>query len=328
MITVIGEALIELARTPDETTLRALPGGSALNVAIGAARLGCPAALVARLSRDPFGQLLRRHAARNGVDLSAAPESDEPTTLAVQDRNARAQLYFGGAASSPWSSAELAWIPAATTVLHVGSLAWCAGTSGGRVLRAAARLRQRGALVCMDVNVHPEVMRTPGRARILLDRPVRSADVIRASTEDIGWLHPGRAPQAVAEQWLSLGPSLVVVTSGSGAALAFRGSGSVLHRPPYPANIVDTAGAADAFTAVLLTALHRLRAEGRTVPSVSAPDLGAVLDVACAAAGITAERTGADPPTAAELAPAVGLASRRLRPVPGNGVLTGSAQRS
>src|ERR1700733_5226220 len=90
VITVLGEAVVRLAPTSDETTVRALPGGSALNIAIAAVRLGDPAALMARLSGDPFGQLLRRHAARNGVNLSAAPDADEPTTIEVlPDRGER-----------------------------------------------------------------------------------------------------------------------------------------------------------------------------------------------------------------------------------------------
>jgi sugar/nucleoside kinase (ribokinase family) len=54
MITVVGEALIHLARTSDATMLRASPGGNALNVAVAAARLGYPTALIARLSRDLY----------------------------------------------------------------------------------------------------------------------------------------------------------------------------------------------------------------------------------------------------------------------------------
>jgi hypothetical protein len=52
MITVMGEALMHLSPAPDETTLHAMPGGSALNIAVAVARLGYPAALMARLSRD------------------------------------------------------------------------------------------------------------------------------------------------------------------------------------------------------------------------------------------------------------------------------------
>jgi fructokinase len=302
MITVVGEALIDLALASDDGAVRALPGGSALNIAVGAARLGYPAALMARISRDPFGELLRRHAIRNGVDLSAAPDADEPTAIAVAPgaagRPADAGVY--SAAGWQWTSDELSWIPAATTVLHIGSLAWCAAPSATRVLRAAARVRQRGALVCMDLKVHPEVMGSPGRGHILLERAFKLADVVRASIEDIGWMYPERAPQAVAEQWLRLGPGLIVVTCGPSGAMAIRGSGSVLHRPAYPAEAIDTAGVGDAFTAALLGAMHRLGDEGKTPRALTARDLAEVLDSAILAAAMTCERPGADPPTATE----------------------------
>jgi fructokinase len=305
MITVMGEALIDLALAPDDETVQAAPGGSALNIAVGAARLGYPAALMARISRDPFGELLRRYALRNGVDLSAAPDADEPTAIAVAQGDAGrpfdAGVYSSAAVGWQWTSDELSWIPAATTVLHIGSLAWCGAPSATRVLRAAARVRQRGALVCMDLNVHPEVMGTPGRGHILLERAFKLADVVCASIEDIGWMYPERAPQAVAEQWLRLGPGLIVVTCGPSGAMAIRGSGSVLHRPAYPAEVIDTAGVGDAFTAALLAAMHRLGDEGKTPRALTAYDLAEVLDAAILAAAMTCERPGADPPTASEL---------------------------
>lgn len=304
MITVIGEALIDLVPTSDATMLRALPGGSALNTAVSVARLGHPAALVAPLSRDRFGQLLRRYAVRNGVDVSGAPEADEPTAIAVASAgiggDLRASLYASGAATWQWTTGDLAWIPADTTVLQIGSLAWSVPSSAAAVLRVAKRLRQRGALVCMDLAVHPEVLRTPGQGRIVLERPLRAADVVRADVEDIGWLYPGRTPQTVAEQWLRLGPELVVVTSATGA-MAFRGPGSVLHRPGYPADAVDATGGHDAFTAALLTALHDHNWKAAGASGLSAVPLSQVLDLAILVAGMTCERPGADPPTALEV---------------------------
>ena len=209
MITVMGEALIDLALASDDETVRAVPGGSALNIAVGAARLGYPAALMARISRDPFGELLRRYAIRNGVDLSAAPDADEPTAIAVapgaQPPGRRGRL-LGRRRGLAVDSDELSWIPAETSVLHVGSLAWCAAPSATRVLHAAARVRRRGALVCMDLNVHPELMGTPRPRPHPPQRAFKLADVVRASVEDIGWMYPERAPEAVAEQWLGSAP--------------------------------------------------------------------------------------------------------------------------
>lgn len=314
MITVLGGALVNLVQTSDETVMRALPGGGAFNIAIGAARQGFPTALMARFSRDAFGQLLRRHAERAGVDLSAASEADEPTTIALiparPTRNTRRSLYLEGTASRQWSPAELALIPSATTVLHIASAVHWPAPVMARIVRAADRFRRRGALVSIDLNIRPEITEalseTPGQSRLLMDRLLRSADVIRTSTGDIGWLYPKRAPQAVAESWLNLGPGLVVVASGAGGTLAVRSSGLALHRrwhhgsAPECVNGADRAinaiRAADAFTAGLLGALYQLKQKEICIQRLSAEDLTGVLDSALHAAGAPVDRTLTSPP--------------------------------
>jgi fructokinase len=331
MITVIGEVLVDLVPASDDTTLRIQPGGSPLQVAIGAARLGHPVALMARLSSDYLGGLLRRHLIRHGVDLEAAPDADEPTTLAVAaagaDPRGAARLYAEGTADWQWSSAELAQLPAATTVLHLGALASAIAPGAGRVLRAAARQRRRGALVCFDPNVHPEMLGSPARGRLLVERAVMSADVVKASPADIGWLYPGRALADIAEHWLSLGPDLVVITSGRDGALAVRAPRSVLHRPAYPARVADAAGAGDAFTAALLGGLYQLGQHGASFRDLSGADLGRLLDACVAAAGLACERPGPILPTKSELRRALAPSGpperehacglpRRKRPVP------------
>ena len=103
------------------------------------------------------------------------------------------RLYAGGASSGHWAPDDLAGLPRDTSVLHVGSLVWWDARNAARMLRAVSRLRQRGAAVWMDLKAYPEMMRTPGQSRILLERPLRSADIVHAAACDIGWLYPGRA---------------------------------------------------------------------------------------------------------------------------------------
>lgn len=299
MITVLGGALINLVPTADETVLRAFPGGSALNIATATARQGFPVALMARLSRDPFGQMLRRYARQSGVDLSAAPEADEPTTIAVvpagsaQRHGGRwerdGSIYVERTAWRQWTSAELEWMPSATTVVHVGSVTHWPGPVLMRILRAAARFQQRGAMLVIGPGARPSaaaaLMETPGENRILFDRAVRSADVIQASVDDIAWLYPGKAPEAVAESWLHTGPDLLVIIRGPGSAVALREPGIAVHRPSRRAanaNGEDGSGAnaAEAFTAGLLGALYRLRQRKLALRELNAEGLTAILDTA------------------------------------------------
>jgi fructokinase len=219
-------------------------------------------------------------------------------------KSVRRSLYLEGTASRRWSPAELALIPSETTVLHIGSAVHWPAPVMARVLRTADRLRRRGALVSVDLNIRPEIVEaldeTPGQSRLLLDRLLRSADVIRTSTADIGWLFPERAPQAVAESWLKLGPGLVIVAFGASGAMAVRGSGSALHRQSHRGDArersdracrVDGAGAADGFTAGLLGTLYELNQKERPIQELAAEDLAEMLDSALEAAGTSVDGT-------------------------------------
>ena len=287
MITVIGEVMVKLVPEPGSSLVQASPGGSALRIAIQAARLGYPTALMARLSRDPLGQYLRMHAASNGLDLSASPDADEPTMIAVASADADAggteSLYFRDTASWQWSAAELGWIPADTTVLHIDLLACCMLPGSKWILRAAARQRDRGALVCLSVGVKPAVMGSPARGQLLMDRSIQAADLVTASLADISWLYPGRGAEAVARLWLARGPELVVITCGGDGLVAVRKSGTVLYRAtgrqPTPATEIDAA-----FTGALLGGLHELSDSGVSFEALSTSELASVLDRATATA--------------------------------------------
>lgn len=286
MITVIGEAMVALMPEPGSGLMQASPGGSAFTSAIGASRLGYPTALMARLSRDSLGQFLRMHAANNGLDISASPEADEPTMIAVAaeaDGGSTDSLYFRDTASWQWSAAELGWIPADTAVLGLDVLDCCVLPGSTWVLRAAARQRCRGATVCLHVTARPAVMGSPTRGQLLLDRPVKAADLVTTSLEDISWLYPGRGAEAVARLWLAEGPELVVVTCGSDGLVAVRKSGTVLYRATGLQHASVTEFDA-AFTGALLGGLHDLSDAGASIETLSTRDLASVLDTAIAAA--------------------------------------------
>jgi fructokinase len=287
VITVIGAAMVKLVAAPGSGLMQASPGGTAFTTAIRAARLGYPTALMARLSRDSLGQFLRLHAASNGLDVSASPEADEPTMMAIVSADADADspdsLYFRETASWQWSAAELGWIPASTTVLDLDLLDCCVLPGSTPILRAAARQRQRGAIICLNVTVTPAVMGSPTRGRLLVDRPVKVADLVITSLADISWLYPGRGAEAVARLWLAEGPELVLVTCGSDGLVAVRKSGTVLYRAaglqPVPVAAFDAA-----FTGALLGGLHELTDAGVSIEALSASQLASVLDAATATA--------------------------------------------
>lgn len=304
LLTVIGEALIDLVPGPGPGDYRARAGGSPYNVAVGLARLGHRTALMARLADNAFGRLLREHAAAEGIDLSSAPHAPEPTTLAVVSLDAEGHasydFYLDGTADWQWTDAELARIPPDTAVLHVGSLASWTAPGDHRIRTAAAHARAHGeALISFDPNIRPLILGGPEQARPRVEGFVGVAHLVKASREDVQWLYPRLDLEQIGARWLGLGALAVVITDGAHGAFAFRADMAPMLRPGRAVQLVDTIGAGDAFTSGLLGGLVRRGLHTpRQLSRCPAGLLAATVDEAILISALTCERIGADPPAA------------------------------
>ncbi|MFL6136777.1 MAG: carbohydrate kinase family protein [Frankiaceae bacterium] len=302
MIVVCGEALVDLVRLPGEPrAYAALPGGGPASTAVALARLGTPVQLLARLSGDDFGTMLRAHLAGNGVGLDLAARASEPTALAVagvdEHGAARYAFYLDGTADRQWSAGELpATLPPGTRAIHAGSLSLALAPGADRLHELLTRSRP-AATVMLDPNVRPAVL-----DGLDIGRWLPLADLVKASDDDLALLHPGRDPLDAARSWIGAGPAVVVVTRGREGAVAVTGERTV--EVPAPAvEVVDTVGAGDAFGAALLHALDRGGALGGRLDRLDADLLRRALGFAARAAAVTCTRRGADPPRGDELPP-------------------------
>ncbi|MER5639082.1 carbohydrate kinase [Kitasatospora sp. NPDC002227] len=299
MITVVGEAIMDLV-SPRQGPATAHPGGSPANVAVGLGRLGHPVTLLTRLGDDPYGARLADHLTTSGVTLPAGTVDGAATSTAI------ARTGESGSATYEF---DITWQlpdtpPAPGTCLHTGSIAAVLEPGASTVRRLVAAARGR-TTISYDPNCRPSLMGSPEQARPRIEALVASADVVKASEEDLAWLHPGRTPLATAQAWLALGPALVVVTLGADGSLGLCRAGTTT-RPAPPVTVADTVGAGDAFTAGLLDALHRRdllgpAAAGR-LRDLSPHTLADLLDEASLVSALTCTRPGANPPTTAELA--------------------------
>ena len=320
MVCVIGEALIDLvmdpatAASPGPKAYLAHPGGSPFNVAIGLARLGRPAQLLARLSGDAFGRQLRAHAEANGVDLSYAVDAAESSTVAVvsldAQRNAGYDFYRTGTADWQWSAAELDRMPADTSWIHTGSLAsWTQPGAGVISDQLRRRRERRPVVISYDPNIRPALLPDHPSAVSQVEAMVCLADVVKASAEDLDWLYPGQGVDDVLRRWQRLGASVVVVTDG-GRGARFLAGDEIGAAPARPVRVVDTVGAGDAFMAGLINALAAggHAAVGPAGHAALGPAgqavVAAAVEEAILVAALTCARAGANPPTAAELAAA------------------------
>jgi fructokinase len=312
---VIGESITDIVVRDGVSVDH--PGGSPLNVSFGVSRLGLGTTFLTRLGDDPAGLALEQHLVAAGVVVvpQPLPGVRSATAQATIDTTGSASYLFDIDWQLPRISLEQVAVGGDTaTVVHFGSIGAFLepGASEVEALIAAAGV---GSLVTYDPNIRPQLIGSRDAARRRVESHLRLSDLVKASDEDIEWLYPGANPREIAQSWLELGPSVVVVTRGSEGSFALGREGISAELPSRKVTLVDTIGAGDSFMAGLIFGLVNLAAahsasegdsEGdsdtrRRVPTFSANDLATLLDIATACGAITVSRAGAMPPTYDEL---------------------------
>lgn len=313
VVAVAGEALVDLVPAPVGDYFEIAPGGSPANVALGLARLGVPARLLARISDDLLGRRIREHLTHNGVQLDHAVEAKEQTSLAMvsldADGSPAYDFRISGTADWQWTPAEVdgaldSGPNGPVVALHSGSLALTT-PPGDAVLRDLLARASESVTISYDPNCRPMLMGDPATVLGGVHELLGVADVVKVSTEDLSWLLPGMSAEQVVDDWLSRGPTLVAITLGSDGVLAGTSAGLRARRPGMPVKVIDTVGAGDTFSAALLAGLHRgnmLGADNRAkLQSMDYSTLDELLFDAVLAAAIACSRRGADPPTRGDL---------------------------
>jgi fructokinase len=305
-VTVIGESLVDvisdlrqMARTEEH------PGGSPLNVAVGAARLDLPTTLVTHYDDDRHGLMVEEHLLSNRVTVVRGGSAPTSTATAMLSPEGAATYAFDitwdiNGASLP----ALAAVEASTHV-HTGSIAavFPPGDQATLVLVEAAR---EHATVSYDPNCRPGISPDVAAARTQSELFVAASDLVKASDEDLAWLYPHRTPEDTLQAWLEMGPAIVALTRGAdGPVILTRHSRAEMTAEPV--TVADTVGAGDSFMAALISGLAQLGAlgaEGKPrLQALASDELHALAAYANRAAGITCSRPGANPPHAAELGP-------------------------
>ena len=290
---VVGEALVDVVLTADGARTEH-PGGSPLNVAVAASRLGVPCTLAAQLGADGRGELIRRHVEASDVRVQALPPVATTGT-------ATARLDSDGAATYDF---EITWAPETVpdpesyAAVHTGSIALALAPGSDRVLELLARARELGVPTTVDPNVRLAITPDVSTVRTVVDQAIRLAWGVKLSDEDADVLMPGLSAERVLDEILAAGPALVALTRGS-APMLF-GSGKARAEVAAPATrVADTIGAGDtAMGAMLATCWDR---GWLGAASLDDEQLAAVGQVAVEAAAITCSRPGADPPWLAEM---------------------------
>ena len=294
---VVGEVLIDLI--PEVTDRKPVVGGGPANTAKALAKLGIDTQFIDGISTDQYGQMAKKELITAGLKLDYVKYSDKPTCLATvsisDSGSASYEFVIENTATFDFTSE---WLPNPQTdrpsLLHIGTLATVI-EPGSSVLVEWAQSVARVAPVVFDPNIRPAVISDRQQYLAQVERWVEISSAVKVSYEDIRWLYPSLEIDQVVNNWLTRGPSLVVVTYGDKGLAGYR-KGEVVIVEAVKTAVADTVGAGDTVGAILVEAIVK---DG--LDNLTGVRLETMLKRAAKAAAITVSRIGANAPTSEEL---------------------------
>lgn len=297
----MGEALIDII-IDAEGELTSVIGGGELNTARAIARLGVPVSFLGGISTDPLGVRIRRSIEADGIRLALTNGVPAPTTLAI------AQIAPDGSATYRFlledtsmaavdPAAALAAVPADCSFLHLGSI----GLAVEPFAQAAVAVVQGSPdtrIVMFDPNFRPAISGVSAVFQSAWQSLLPRVDILKASTEDLGYLFPSRAPLESARALHEEYGFVVLMTDGHGDVWVISADGNERCVVPQ-VEVVDTVGAGDSFSGGF-AAWWTLNACTREQLHDMALLLGAA-NAGVAVAAANCQRAGANPPRLEEL---------------------------
>ena len=296
-IWVCGEALIDKITIGGQ--LREIPGGGPANTAHALARLAVASEFIGGLSSDSYGQMMREQFTAAGVGLRFTPTHELPTCTAnvtiAADGSASYQFVIDGTATFAYAEANLPEVEReAVEAIYFGTLATIV-EPGASVLFEWMKKAVGKVPIIFDPNIRPTVLGDRERYQSAVARFLQISDVVKASTDDIGWLYPEMNEFEVAKSWLERGVKLVVITRGENGLVGITAE-HIIEVPGIKVDVVDTVGAGDTVGAIIAEGIVHHGLE-----RVLTSELSHILHRAVQASAITCSRQGAQPPYKKEL---------------------------
>jgi fructokinase len=298
----MGEALVDII-IDAEGELTSVVGGGELNTARAIARLGVPVSFLGGISSDPLGVRIRQSIEADGIELALSEGVEAPTTLAIAqiapDGSATYRFLLENtsmAAVDPETA--LAAIPANCSFLHLGSI----GLAVEPFSQAAVAVVQgspQTRTIMFDPNFRPAISGVSEAFRSAWQALLPRVDILKASTEDLGFLFPDRAPLESARALHDEHGFVVLMTDGHGDVFVISANGSERCVVPR-VEVVDTVGAGDSFSGGFAAWWELNNCAREQLHDIATLLRATNAGVAVAAANC--QRAGANPPRRDELA--------------------------
>jgi len=260
-LVTFGEAMVRfsppaLQRLEQATTLVASVGGSELNVAVLAARLGVTSRWVSRLPDNALGRMIEGRAREQGVDARVEWTED-----------GRVGLYFVEIGGARVSKVLYDRAGSAITRVTPGSIDWATVFAGARwyhvsgitpalsddapkvAAESLAAAKKAGLTVSYDLNYRAKLW-SAKHACTVQEPLMEYVDVLIASEEDARVIFGAESAQSLATRF-DIGAVAITLRDQPRSATV-AADGEIYTAPRFEVASVDPIGAGDAFTGGLI----------------------------------------------------------------------------
>jgi fructokinase len=252
----IGDGIIDAVELAPGST-EDHPGGAALNLAVGLARLGLKSQLVTRFGADRYGFLIERYLREERVQIFNALNADF-TGVAFSRRVDGEPSYEFSPSMFRRRIAftdEVVAAIAGATVVAVNSFPFDDARQTDDLLAALAKAK---GLTVIDPNPRPRLITDMANYRDGAEKAMWVARLVKLSDEDMSHFY-GSDQEAAIRRILGHGVDTLLLTHGAGGASLHTRSGITVSVPIAAATgpVVDTMGAGDATLATVIACIVR-----------------------------------------------------------------------
>ena len=257
------------------TGFSAFVGGSPLNIAVGAQRLGLRTGLLTAVGEDKVGDFILAFLNREGVDTGFIPRKRGARSSAVvlgieppdrfplvfyRDNAADAQLTIDDVLAAPITEAA---------TLEVSGTGLAKEPARSATFLACERARAAGRTVVLDLDFRADQWHDPRAFGVMVRALLPLVNVVLGTEEEVNAAMLQRPEDIeITHQQISAptirgdveanvnailnvpaGPEALIVKRGAAGATVHLRSGEVLPAPGFPVEVVNVLGAGDAFAA-------------------------------------------------------------------------------
>lgn len=298
-VVALGELLIDFTGISKDAdgypAMAAHPGGAPANFLAAVAKFGGKTALMGKVGKDAFGQLLVQTLRDAGIETKGiVMANDVFTTLAfvTLDETGDREFSFarkpGADTCITYEELDLSIIEEAK-VFHFGTLSLTDEPARSATQKAVSYAKEKGKLITFDPNLRKPLWKDLQDAKTQMLWGLHQADVVKISDEEVEFLFDLDAQTGAQHILDTYGVQLVFVTCGADGCF-YQNPIAKGHVPSLSGiKVIDTTGAGDIFGG---SAVWKLLQAEKAPKELSENELRDIVSFACTAAGISTTKPG------------------------------------